>query len=364
LSLNFGINSINSIYRTKNTTVTRVTIITVMLALLLVGTVLFSLTLGSADLGFSQVIKVVTKSLPVIGSKFVYRIDSIDRKIILDIRFPRIILSVLVGSALAVTGVVFQALFRNPMADPYVIGTSAGAALGATLAYALNLNFSFMSITSVPALAFTGALLTTVLVYNLARVGRKAPTTVLLLSGIAVASFMSSISSLIMILHKNEVHKILFFLMGGFSAGRWLHVYIMFPYTMLGLIIVSAFIRDLDIMLMGEEKAYHLGMDINRFQLIMTFSASLLVASAVSVSGIIGFVGLVVPHMVRLVVGPEHRFLLPVSALAGGFFLLVADTMARSIIAPLELPVGVITSFVGAPFFLYLLRKKKKPGFF
>lgn len=344
----------------KKNSLSKVVMLLLGLGLILVALALLSLTLGSAELKVSQVIKTLVESLPVIGPRFVSGVDPVDRMIILNLRLPRIIVSILVGLVLAVAGVIYQALFRNPMADPYVIGTSSGAALGATLAYLLNLNLSFLGLTSLPVLAFTGSMLSTAFVYRISKTGKKAPTTILLLSGIAVASFFSAVTTLLMILNRSELHQIFFFLMGGFFNCRWRQVYIILPFAVLGLIISAFFYRELDIMLMGDEKAYHLGLEEGRLQLEMIISASLLVAAAVSVAGIIGFVGLVVPHMARLVVGPLHRRLLPVSALTGGVFLLAADTIARSIVAPIELPVGIITAFIGAPFFLYLLKKEKR----
>lgn len=337
----------------------------ILFAVLIIGipaVVLFSLTIGSADLGMENIFRILGKALPVLGAHLDYEPDLTDWKIIFDIRLPRIILALLVGTSLSIAGVVFQALFRNPMADPYVIGTSSGAALGATLALVFHLDFKFFNLSTIPVMAFAGALLATLLVYNLAKINRKVPVTVLLLSGIAVASFLSSITSVLLILHKEEMHKVFIFLMGGFYAGRWANVVAILPYTALGIFLIAVFSRDLDILLLGEEKAQQLGMEINRLQMLLTFSASLLVAAAVSVSGTIAFVGLVIPHISRLISGPRHGYLIPAAALSGGLFLLIADTLARTIIAPLELPVGVITSFVGAPFFLYLLRTKKRSG--
>lgn len=322
-----------------------------------------ALTLGPARLPLNTVLKAVAGSLPGLAKVFSgEEVAAIERTIIFAIRLPRIFLSVLVGAALALAGTVYQGLFRNPMADPYVLGTSSGAALGATLGFALHSDLQFFSLSTVSLLAFVGALLSTVLVYNLARVGRRVPLTVLLLSGIAVAAFLSAANSLALVLQGSDMQQIVFWLMGGFSTSRWLHVRAILPYMAAGAVCIGVYARDLNILLLGEEKAQQLGVDLRRLQLILTLSASLLVAAAVSVSGIIGFVGLVVPHMMRLLTGPDHRLLLPASALAGGIFLLAADTVARTVLAPTELPVGVITAFLGAPFFIYLLRKNKQPG--
>ena len=332
------------------------------LLLLLFSLMGLALTVGPAGLSFATVVNGVAGRLPGLRGLFPGELGIIEEKILFEIRLPRIILSVLVGMALATAGAVYQGLFRNPMADPYVLGASSGAALGATIGFAVFSGRHFSSLSPVSVLAFAGALLATVLVYNLARVGRRVSLTVLLLAGIAVSTFLSSLTSMLMILQGTEMQRIVFWLMGGFSAGRWSHVFDILPFIFLGFGAVMLYARDLNLMLLGEEKAHQLGVNIPRLRVVLAFSASLLVAAAVSVSGIIGFAGLVVPHMLRLVTGPDHRRLIPVSALAGGVFLLAADTVARTILAPTELPVGVITAFLGAPFFIYLLRKGKKAG--
>jgi iron complex transport system permease protein len=334
--------------------------ITFILLFILAITVIIALTTGPARLGFNKVFQILINSLP--WFKDTAKIDTIDQKIVFDIRLPRIILAVIVGASLGIAGVIFQSLFRNPMADPSVIGTSSGAALGATLAIATGLDFNIMNISPVPITAFAGAFLVTLLVYYLAKIGNRIPMTFLLLAGIAVSTFLSSVISLIMILRRTEMYNIVSWLMGGFASRRWIDVVIILPYTLIGFLITMSFCRELNLMLLGEERAGQLGLNSNRLQKLMIISASLLVAGAVSVSGIIGFVGLLVPHIVRLFVGPDHKYLLPVSALAGGTFLLAADTIARNLMAPLELPVGIVTALFGAPFFIYLLRKNKRAG--
>jgi iron complex transport system permease protein len=332
-------------------------ILFVMLALM----ILVALSVGSVHYSLWNVFTVLTaKPLTLLGAHFSQNIDRTAQKIILELRLPRTILALLVGAALSVAGVIFQGLFRNPMAEPYVIGTSSGASLGATIAFVLGLKFTFLQVSAVPALAFAGALLTTVLVYNLARIGRRIPMSALLLVGIAVSAFLSAIISMMMMLHREEMYNIISWSLGGFTSGRWIHVIIILPYFLFGIFITMRYTRELDIMLLGEEKAQQLGVNSNRLQKILIFSASLLVAAAVSVSGTIGFVGLVIPHIVRLLVGPNHRYLLPASALAGANFLLIADTVARTVIIPMELPVGIITAFVGAPFFIYLLKQRRR----
>ena len=327
------------------------------LAGLLLVLAFLALSAGSSDLGMRQVVEIAAASIPGVGTFLAPRVDPLDRQILLFLRMPRIILSIMVGGALAIAGAVFQGLFRNPMADPYVLGTSSGAALGATLAYAARLDYSLFGLNAVSLAAFVGAFLTTLLVYNLARTGRRVPPTVLLLGGMAVSLLLASVISLIMIFQRQEMYRIVLWLMGGFSTCRWIHVGAVFPYVVLGLGLTSVFARDLNALLLGEEKAQQLGVDSQRLQLVLALAASMLVTAAVSISGIIGFVGLVVPHAVRLMCGPDHRGLIPLSALCGGIFLLVADTAARTVLAPVELPVGIVTSLLGVPLFVYLLKR-------
>ena len=288
-----------------------------------------------------------------------YPLDPFQKKILFGLRLPRIILSILVGAALAVTGVLFQGLFRNPLADPYILGTSSGAALGATLALYYDLNFQIFGLSARPLFAFAGALLATALVFSLGRHRNYPAVAHLLLAGIAVSAFFAAVTSLMLFFRREEMEKIVFWQMGGFAYARWAEVQVMIPYLAGAFLYSRSLATELNLLLLGEEKAHQLGLAVVPFQRRIVLTASLLVAAAVSVSGPIGFVGMVAPHMVRLFLGPDHRFLLPVSALAGGLLLLVADTLARTLLSPVELPVGVLTSFIGGPFFLYLLHKNR-----
>jgi iron complex transport system permease protein len=328
-----------------------------ILALVLLAMVIVALAVGSAQLGFLRVIHILSSEF--LGLKH-GEVGQFDRQIVLDVRLPRIILATIVGAALSMAGVIYQSLFRNPMADPSVIGTSSGAALGATIAIAAGLDLKINGLGTIPFMAFTGAILTTLLVYRLAKTGARVPMTVLLLAGIAVSTFLSSVISLIMILRRDEMYNIVSWLMGGFASRRWTDVAMIAPYALIGFLATVIFGRELNLMLLGEERARQLGLNSDRLQKFMIISASLLVAGAVSVGGIIGFVGLLVPHIIRFITGPDHKYLLPASALAGGLFLLSADTISRASLAPLELPVGVVTSLCGAPFFIYLLIKNKR----
>lgn len=335
----------------------RFIILGIILIISLLAMIFLALVVGSVQLGVPRAARILGEV--VLGFKD-EGIAQFERQILLDVRLPRIILAIIVGAALSMAGVIYQSLFRNPMADPSVIGTSSGAALGATIAIAAGFNLKIHPQATIPLMAFAGAILTTLLVYYLAKTGPRVPMTVLLLAGIAVSTFMSSAISLIMILQRNEMYNIVSWLMGGFTTRRWIDVTMITPYALIGFIATMIFGRELNLMLLGEERARQLGLNSHRFQKTMTIAASLLVAGAVSVSGIIGFVGLLVPHMVRFLTGPDHKYLLPASSLGGGLFLLAADTIARTIMAPLELPVGIVTSLCGVPFFIYLLMKNKR----
>lgn len=286
--------------------------------------------------------------------------SAVNRAIIWELRLPRVALAALVGAALAVAGATFQALFRNPMADPYVIGVSSGAALGATLALLLALNFRFLDVGAVPLLAFAGALGTVVVVYQLGQVGNAVSLLTLLLAGIAVGSFLSALVSLLVYFAGQRLHQVVFWLMGGFEGADWSKVRLALPYFALGTAVILVHARELNALLLGEDTALHLGVEVERAKKLLLAGAALLTATAVAVSGLIGFVGLVVPHALRLLGGPDHRYLIPASALAGAALLVAADTLARTIIAPTELPVGLITALSGGPFFLYILRNRKK----
>lgn len=252
--------------------------------------------------------------------------------IIWNIRFPRIILGFITGAALAVSGAGYQGIFKNPMADPFVLGVSSGAALGAAIGIVCRFSFRIGVFNSTMLLAFAGSFAALILVYGISRVGKRVPVATLLLSGVAINSTLSAVMSFIMMLNKQRMDQIMFF-----SS------------------------RELDIMLTGEDTATQLGVNTEFVKRKVLFAASLLTASVISVTGIIGFVGLVVPHVVRLFTGPKHRKLLPVSLIFGGAFMVICDTLARSLTTS-EIPVGIITSICGGPFFLYLLRKSKKGG--
>jgi len=282
-----------------------------------------------------------------------------DTSIILDLRLPRTISGVLVGAALATAGAVLQALLRNPLADPFVLGISSGASVGAVLAILFGLGSTFFGGYAVPASAFGGALMTLLIVYSIARVEGRIPTQTMLLAGVIVSSFFSAIIMfLISVTSDEHIFNVTFWLMGNleYAASRALGV--IFPYLLVGGAVLFFLAKDLNLLALGEETASELGAEVERVKKTAFVFASLITGAVVSVSGLIGFIGLIVPHIVRLIWGPDHRFLLPASALIGAMLLVMADMIARTVLAPAEIPVGVVTAMGGAPFFIYILRKK------
>ena len=284
----------------------------------------------------------------------------IDAVIVWDLRLPRLLLAMLVGAALAQSGAVMQGFFQNPMADPYIIGVSSGAALGVTLAMGGAFGVSVLGGHVVTASAFAGALAVTFLVYAISLRAGRLPATILLLIGVAVGSMATALTSFVMITSKTDLHQVLYWLMGSLASRRWEHVHMIWPYVLVGLGALQFFARDLNIILHGEESAKHLGVEVERLKRILLVGAALLAAVAVSVSGIVGFVGLMVPHVMRLLVGPDHRRLFPASIIGGAILLVAADLAARTIISPAEIPLGVITALLGCPFFLYLLSRRRE----
>lgn len=286
-------------------------------------------------------------------------IDPSTAVILFELRLPRVVLAAVVGGALAASGAVFQALFRNPMADPAIIGISSGAALGA-IAVILVAGSAVAGGLAVPAAAFVGALAVGFLVYRLARIGPAVQVATLLLAGIAVAAVISAVISLLMALANEQVRSIYFWLLGGLAARGWDAVALSTPLVAAGCAAALFTVRDLNLLALGEERAAQLGMDVERFKRVALGTGALLTAAAVSVAGVIGFVGLMTPHILRLVLGADHRRLMPASVLAGATFMVLADLAARTAVAPQEIPVGALTALLGGPFFLYLLRRERR----
>ncbi|MBA7533811.1 Hemin transport system permease protein HmuU [subsurface metagenome] len=337
-----------------------------ILVLLLLGGCLVIASLlasafGAVTIPLPDILKMALNKIAVFDFPSIWR--AVDETIIFQIRLPRVIGGVLVGAALATAGVLFQGLLRNPMADPYIIGTSAGAALGATIAMMLPINLAFLGFGLVPVAAFIGALATVILVYNLARVGGKTPIISMLLAGFVVSALLAAVMAFMMSMSDRfglNLHSVYSFLMGHISVTSWGQIAIIAPLVIGGIIGARFFAFHLNAFSLGEEGAAYLGIEIERNKILILALGSLLTAAAVSISGLVGFVGLVVPHAVRLSLGPDHRLLLPDLAIPAATFLVVADLLARILLAPVEIPVGVITAIIGAPFFIYLLRHTRR----
>lgn len=276
--------------------------------------------------------------------------------IVVDLRLPRVLSAMVVGLGLAVAGTTFQGILRNPLADPYVLGAASGAALGAAIGVLVPLRVVFLEFGLVQLLAFVGAILAVAVVYRFSRTGTLAPLTSLLLTGYAVGSLLAAGLAMTMYLSGTNLRQIFFYLLGGFEGSSWLQLGLTTPIILVGTVAILLRTRALNGFLLGEEAAAHLGVDVRRERAILLGLASLITAAAVSIAGLIGFVGLVVPHVVRLVVGPNARLVLPLSALIGASLLAGADLVARLVGG---IPVGVVTAIIGAPFFLVLLRRTR-----
>ncbi|MBI4928066.1 MAG: iron ABC transporter permease [Anaerolineae bacterium] len=328
--------------------------------LLLAAAILLSVAVGSVFIPFGSLFEVLAARLS--GRPLSQALQAYDT-ILFSLRLPRTALIALAGAGLAGSGAAYQGLFRNPLADPYLVGVASGAGLGAILAMTAGLTATFLGLVAVPAAAFVGALLTVWIVYQLAHVGRSVPTTNLILAGVAVSSFASALTSFLMLTSTGELRRALVWLMGGSAMSGWPPVLAALPYIAIGLGVLVISGHSLNVFQFGEEQARQLGLPVEQVRLIVVAAASLVTAAAVSFAGIIGFVGLVVPHIVRFVWGGDYRLVLPVSIIGGAALLLLADVLARVLMAPQELPVGIITALAGAPFFLWLLRRARQQAF-
>lgn len=294
-----------------------------------------------------------------IGTVKVAPQEMLTSPILWTIRLPRILLAALAGILLATSGVILQGVLRNPLADPYILGVSAGAGVGAALGISTKLNFSLLGMSAIPLLAFVFALLAVFVVYQLSRLSSRTSPETLILAGVAVSAFASAVLALIIII-SGQLQSIYFWLLGSFSLSSYSDVLTLLPYAVIGLLISYFYSKELNAMLLGEEVAMTLGVEVEKIKWGMIVLATLMTAAAVSVSGLVGFVGLIVPHFIRLLMGPHHRGLIPLAALSGAILLVLADTAARTVLSPMEIPVGIVMALIGAPFFLYVLRRKKR----
>jgi cobalamin transport system permease protein len=330
-----------------------------LLASLLAVSALLALAFGAVWISPWDTLRLIGWKLHLTGPPA--GVPVTDSVILFQLRLPRVLLAMVVGAALATAGAVFQSLFRNPMADPAIIGVSSGAALGAILVIVAGAGEALGAM-GIPAAAFAGALVTGFLVYRLARVGPAVQVPTLLLAGIAVAAVISAAISLIMTFSGQEIRSIYFWLLGGLGARGWDSLSAASVLIVVGLLAAMAMVGDLNLSSLGEERASQLGLEAERFKRLTLAIGALLAAAAVSVSGLIGFVGLMTPHILRLLMGSDHRRLIPGSILAGATFLVLADLVARTAVSPEEIPVGAVTAVLGGPFFLFLLRRDRRTG--
>ncbi len=335
---------------------TRLAIGTVVLLALVLIVGLISLSLGPVDISLRHVAWIILSGVGFDTPEF----GRTDQLVIEQIRLPRIIVGASVGAALGVAGATMQGLFRNPMADPGIIGVSAGGALGAVIAIAAGLTGLFFL--ALPLFAFAGAIAAAFLVYGIAVAGGHFSMATLLLAGVAVNAFLGAIvSAIIIFLPDNELlREVLFWLAGGLDARAWEHVRIATPLILGSTLLLMLLSRDLNLLMLGDDEARSMGVRVGVTRVVLLTVSALATGAAVAVSGTIAFVGLVTPHVLRLALGPDNRVLIPMSALGGAVFVMVADTVARLVIQPAELRVGILTAFVGAPFFIALLIKNKR----
>ncbi|MPY64457.1 FecCD family ABC transporter permease [Streptomyces spongiae] len=287
-------------------------------------------------------------------------LDRVPESVLWNVRFPRIVLALLIGASLGCAGALMQGVFGNPLAEPGVIGVSSGAAVGAVATISLGLDF--LGNWTVSALAFVAGLGTVLVVYAMSRSGGRTEVVTLILTGIAVNAFAGALIGLFVFLAEDTaaVNQIAFWQLGSLAQSTWPKVLAVLPCAVAGLVVAPLYARKLDLLALGERPARHLGVDVERLRIVLVLVIALLTAAAVSVSGVIGFVGLVVPHLLRMTAGPGHRFLIPGSALAGAVVLLAADLCARTVAEPAELPLGVLTALIGSPFFFWLLRRTRR----
>ncbi len=324
---------------------------------LLAGAVMLSIAIGSVFIPPTELFRTLFGLDSTNGDAAVFR------SIVVDLRLPRMVMLVLVGAALASSGGAYQGLFRNPLADPYLIGVASGAGLGAVIAMTMHPASTSLGLFLVPMAAFLAALATVVIVYALARVGKTVPVTNLILAGVAASSFATALTSFLMINSTGELRRAVVWMLGGSTLAGWPPVIAAFPYIAAGLAILLFMGHPLNVLQFGEEQAAQLGLRVGTARIWIVIAATLATAAAVAFAGIIAFVGLIVPHLIRLIWTSDYRHLLPLSMICGAAMLLAADTIARTVLAPQVLPVGIITALIGAPFFFWVLRSAKQQNY-
>ena len=319
--------------------------------------VLAGLTIGPVDIAVHRVALQLLDGLPMVAVDS--GLSEAHAAIVEQIRLPRVALGLLVGATLSVSGATYQGAFRNPLADPYLLGIAAGAGLGATIAITSNLGDGAGVLDPVPLAAFAGALISVTVSYVAGHLGGRS-TASLILAGIAVASFLTACQTYVLQANSDAFRQIFAWILGRIATSGWSEPALMLPYFVVTVAVVLRYRRALDVLAVGDEEAAALGVDPRRVRMVVVLAASLGAAAAVSVSGLIGFVGIIVPHAVRLAFGASNRVVLPLSILFGGAFMVLADLAARTALAPAELPIGVVTAFLGAPFFVLVLRTSRR----
>lgn len=319
---------------------------------------LMGISIGTVSIHPLTIIKVISAEIfPFVS---LGKTDIMHANIIMNIRLPRVLLAGLVGASLAIAGAAFQGLLRNPLADPYTIGVSSGASLGAVLTLFFGLSIPLAGIFTLPLFSIFFSFLTIFAVLLFARsIERSMKVETIILTGIIFSSFLGALISLMIALTGEELRQIIGWLLGSVSMRGWAYINIILPFFVIGAVLLLVNSKELNAMSFGEEKARHIGVDVQKRKMMVLIAGSILTGAAVAVSGTIGFVGLVIPHLTRMLWGPDHRHLLPLSILMGSGFLIIADLVSRTIIAPSELPIGVITALIGAPAFGVILMKRK-----
>jgi len=313
--------------------------------------------IGSVRIPVFDTVRIVLDGFP--GIEFARTWEESSETILWQLRLPRIVLAGIVGAGLSMSGATYQGLFRNPLADPYLIGVASGAGLGAVIVLVTPVPTFVQGVGVLPVAAFIGAMTTVTAAYVIAKSSDGLPLATLILAGVAIASLAGAVMTLLMMQSDSNLRPVFSWLLGGFLKAQWQHSAVVLLYLVPSVLVMMAYGRVLNVMQLNEEHAKQLGVNVERTKILLIVAASLATAAAVSFSGLIGFVGLIAPHAVRLMWGADYRSLIPMAAIVGAAFLILADLVARTIVSPGELPVGVVTAFCGAPFFLYLLRYRR-----
>lgn len=343
----------------QNITLVKTSFVFIALLLLLIIAIILGISIGSTTIAPTNVARIISSKILPASLVDANKLNEAEVTVVWLIRTPRVVVAAFVGAALAISGAQMQGLFKNPIASPDIVGTSAGASFGAVIAIALGL--AARSLFYLPLFAFLGALASLFAVYTIATQRGRTPVTTLLLSGMALTALIGAATSFVISLKFVSYQiagEIIFWLMGGLDNRTWSHVFLIAPFVIVGVLIALVYMRELDLMLLGEEAAASLGVEVEHTKRIVLTSAALMTGAAVAVSGIVGFVGLIIPHIVRLLIGPAHRRLIPASALMGAAFLIIADLLARTLTSPEEIRLGIVTAAFGAPFFLYLIVRR------